>query len=139
MKQTWRYLGELWGGERLPYTVEWSADPTGEDVLWVDFKIWEVCADGDEGPLYDDPYATEPLRGMTDDYQRVTPMLTGFLKWDGCNEVDWADGGGHCCGIDHRGRHHSILAETLKAAANMMGHWDDGEPPATTLTYEAVS
>lgn len=114
-----------WTPEKsIGFVAEWVTTHQPDDgrVLWVDFTIWSVA--GHDVPAHSGPGAALYQRKGSDnscDFVETTdeaePLVSGYLKWDGCNEVNWTDDGVHMCGLADRDRQHTALAMVLRTAA----------------------
>lgn len=115
------------------FLVRWAhAEPTDEqNVLWVDFAIYEQCGlrdvQGSSGTVhYPKPNASS-TRDTTENVDEALPFVHGFVKWDGCTQW-WQEGGGH---VDHRASFElfmNALALARRVAAELM--------PATDIAQE---
>ncbi len=75
----------------------WAEPWTGDrEVGWINFRLVEWDAEGD-GPLYPtDPNVRGAARAQSPEIRDADPLAEGFLKWDGCMEIDMDH---HMCGI----------------------------------------
>lgn len=86
---------------------------------WMDFVVLYVISEDDDGAFF-------PLGGwedsseVTDDPDKAEVFVRGYLKWDGCMEVEIGDK--HFCGLHHSQilqrifeRLHAIAAEKMKS------------------------
>lgn len=65
------------------YPKSWFKVEYTVDEMTVDFKGWEISGLDEENP-------------DLSEIQDKNPVITGFIKWDGCCEFDY---GTHICGI----------------------------------------
>lgn len=65
------------------------------------------------------------------------PYLAGFVKWDGCAELD--QGCPHWCGAHGFGKHIDLLAYIWRRAHELMGRKPDGYDVRATTTLVAPS
>lgn len=86
-------VGEAW-------TVRWAWEPETASVvgdgkvLWVDFALYQNCAIDGDSVMYEPPDCDNPGE-WTIDIDKAAPLVTGFVKWDGCTQW-WQNDGGHC-------------------------------------------
>lgn len=114
-------LGEF--GFRLVWSVQ---------DHWADVKAFEIVGRNEDGnPLFDSD--DSPNRTMTTEDARE--YLEGFVKWDGCTELD--QGSPHWCGPYEYRKHFALLRYIYHRAYELMGCEPD-EPwePATAVTLE---
>lgn len=121
------YQGEF--DSDFPWRVEWSWEPwdAAGRVGWVDWKLWEIVAEDDDGPMYDCQEGGRPMHS----HEPGEPIASGHLKWDGCNEMDWGLGAAHACGLEDRAALHRAVERVLGEAARFMGDAWDWDPPET--------
>ncbi len=88
---------------RLAYVVlaESSAN-------WCDFRAWQVSAWEESGQVL-----FGECSNWTPEYRDHEPLLTGFVKWDGCSE--WALDSHHC-GPEGVLARHKIELDCLRTA-----------------------
>lgn len=93
---------------------------------WVDLKVYEVyTVDGETGEI---DFSKVPDNGG--ETMRV-PMLEadvyaeGFIKWDGCCEIDW--GQSHWCGAYYWERQVKLMRHIHDRAFALMGREGDDE------------
>lgn len=98
---------------------KWEFSVTRASVM-----AWEVKAVQDERPLFwseeHSSNSTTPL------FESCPPYLSGFIKWDGCSELD--QGCPHWCGPIGVKRHAAMLQYIYRRAMSLMGStecpWD---------------
>ncbi len=118
VKETWRCAGSFFDGWR--YTAEWSFTPTTEDqVLWVDFCIWPIIgnfSDDSDTPAYQRKGSSFGPDCVTDT-EGAEMLVKGYLKWDGCNELDRMPEDQHRCGLAARDDDNEALQIVMRTAA----------------------
>ena len=108
--------------DELGFTVRWKVQDH-----WADVEVFEVAAFGDDGREYlikDWAHSGE----LTADIDNAEIYLEGYVKWDGCTELD--QGRPHWCGPDGYKRHIALLEYIYKRAFELMGReqyypWED--------------
>lgn len=74
---------------------------------WADVDVWQIAGRDIEGvPLFERNGATDGM-GMVQEIEAAEMYLTGFIKWDGCAELD--QGNHHWCGIHDFKKHADLL------------------------------
>lgn len=93
---------------------------------WVDLKVYEVATvDAETGETQ---FRRTPEHGGADE---DVPMLEadvyadGFIKWDGCCEIDW--GSSHWCGAYWWERQVKLMRYLHDRAFELMGRSGDDE------------
>jgi len=89
------------------------------DHHWASVKAFKVVAIEDEDrPLFD---LEEKTNGnhTTEDVAKASPYLGGFVKWDGCTELD--QGRPHWCGPREYIQHFNLLRFIYERAFELMG------------------
>lgn len=91
---------DVLGEEHAGYLVRFAWATRGEeheddresdlsdDVLWVNFAIYEYVSNGRER-IYEVPEAVSWADNTTDP-DEAQPLVHGFVKWDGCTQF-WCD------------------------------------------------
>jgi hypothetical protein len=86
------------------YTEAWfKVEYTVNDIT-VDFKAWEITGLDEENP-------------EQSEIQDEVPVITGFIKWDGCCEFDYST---HICGI-HGAEHFLQLMKEIYQFKGSLG------------------
>lgn len=72
----------------------------GDNWNWIDFLVYEIPAVS----VQESPIPQFNIKGYTgsgeytEDYEKAEVYISGFLKWDGCCEMDFNDAS-HFCGF----------------------------------------
>ncbi len=86
---------------------------------WADVKVFEITSHAvDASPLF----AKEDDIGiiaLVESVDEARPYLTGYVKWDGCAELN--QGCPHWCGPDYFKRHCDLLKHIYLRAFELMG------------------
>lgn len=95
----------------------YSAKVTVYEILWME----------DGAPVFQDASASVGPTPVSDT-ERAEVYLSGFVKWDGCTELDM--GCPHWCGPDGYKRHIALLEYIYKRAHELMERepedpWDE--------------
>jgi len=106
--------------------------PTVEDILgdfgyrlawsvsdhWADVVVYEIVGrDENNKALFNNKEAvSEP---DVESHAEAEPVLTGFVKWDGCSQFDM--GNQHLCGADSFTKHIALLRHIYHRAFELMG------------------
>lgn len=103
------------GGE-FGFRLRWRVSDS-----WANVEVWEAAAVSDrkEFQLID-----APLGEFTPDIERAEKYLHGFIKWDGCAELN--QGCPHWCGAHHFKKHIGLLVHIYTRAPELMGRGFDG-------------
>jgi hypothetical protein len=125
-------------GDAGGFTIRWAHDD--EKPIWCDFAIYPVLGVELGGRvLYETPDAVNPMDAPTSDLDAAQPLVTGFVKWDGCTQW-WQHDGGH---VDDRATFEEFfdaLAEARRVALTEMlvGVLDDEYPevPGASAGHE---
>lgn len=64
------------------YLVRFRWRPEDDKVYCIDFEAHEVISDPPAFLVGDDV-----SDGLTEDPEKATPTVTGFVKWDGCTQI----------------------------------------------------
>lgn len=104
--------------------LRWDDPTVSEKPHWVDFEIHEATA-GDAG--YDGGGEAHLMfnlgdhvqDGLTYDCREAKPTMSGYVKWDGCTEVDGL--GGHYCDARSIEAQFEALRRMRNAALEAMG------------------
>lgn len=109
------------------FIIVWCADNH-----WADFKVYraeEGRFTGKDKTLtpFFQPLDIVPGQSwdMTPDIDKANPYLEGFIKWDGCSEMQFSD---HLCGATGFYHHMAVLEFIYKRAAFVMGRDTLNEP-----------
>lgn len=97
---------------------------------WADVEVFEVVATGDSNSPDKKFFELKDWQRSgddTEDIEKAGPYLTGFVKWDGCTELD--QGQPHWCGPHGYKKHIAILKYIFVRAHQLMGRepetsWD---------------
>lgn len=108
-------------------------------VTWVDFVAYAPFgyADDAEKTLYQRRGAEvspAPVEGLAD----AEPVFSGYIKWDGCNELELGEWSGHACGIDGRAELHRSIEAVLARAAEKMGESFSEEEAPDAGVWERI-
>ena len=93
---------------------------------WANVEVFEIGARGDAGPEFR-MKETEGcgMIGFTPDMDKAEVYLDGFVKWDGCTELNM--GQPHWCGAGGYENHILLLAHIYKRAFELMGREPEDE------------
>jgi len=97
------------------FRVVWSYQPH-----WTDVKVYSIeSREGIEGgaPLFERKDAKHSQDTVTE-IADAEVYLEGYLKWDGCNELDQGDH--HFCGVDQIIKHCMLLQYLWRRAHELM-------------------
>ena len=88
----------------------------------VDFEAYETTVyDNGEGSEHKFRYFTnEGHEEFTHDVSKCEPYVTGFIKWDGCSEVNFAPNIHSCGGRESLTRLGVLFEKIFKEASSMM-------------------
>lgn len=91
---------------------------------WADVEVFEIIA-RDEGnlPMYELKGARVLPSDSTTEPDDAEPYLKGFVKWDGCAELDM--GRPHWCGGASFKKHCDLLKHIYHRAFELMGREPD--------------
>lgn len=109
-KTTVEDVGGEWG-----FRLVWSVQP-----YWADVTAYKVSGIDTTGPmpLFDRKGATSWPDGVSD-HNDAEPYLTGYIKWDGCIELD--QGRPHWCSPIDIKKHCSLLRYIYERSFELMG------------------
>jgi len=99
------------------FRVVWKVLPH-----WADVRVYEITSREDGTPGFDRRGARslpDPVHDITD----AEVYLKGYIKWDGCSELD--QGCPHWCGPIYYKKHIALLEWLYKRAQELMeaGNW----------------
>lgn len=124
----WRISSEEILGD-FGFRVLWGVSDTWANVAAFVIEQYEDSDAGWEAEFTPDD---DSVRGLTPHVYEAEPYLQGYVKWDGCAELD--QGGPHWCGAKHFKRHMKLLEHVYKRAMELMGRseypWDDNDTEA---------
>jgi len=110
------------GPREFGYVVVWTAD--AYRFHFTAFAIMSLREAPDTG-LYTVPSMRSSVHGETEDPAQAAPSLGGFIKWDGCSEIEFHDSP-HWCGAHYFVQHIRLMAWLLnKAAETLHANWFD--------------
>jgi hypothetical protein len=92
-----------------------------EHPTWVNFLVFEIAGMGDK-PLY---IAGLDGPSFTEDIEQAVPQAHGFVKWDGCTQVDITDG--HFCGLKDMEGLFGVIRRAREACVEFMGDTWQGD------------
>jgi hypothetical protein len=123
--------------------IEWGLRLAGESH-WVNFEIIGVASWNLDGSVAEWGRGGEPARGDVP-FEKAEPVLSGFVKWDGCTEVRFGDresGQEHfCSAAEDATEIGTVWQWALRKAHQMMlrlGGHPDWEPVGEALPYFEV-
>lgn len=94
---------------------------------WADVRVYDITSRTVDGePLFDRDGRTS-LPDPVDSIEEAEVYLDGFVKWDGCSELD--QGNPHWCGAVGFGQHILLLEYIYKRAFQLMGGGPEEEFP----------
>jgi hypothetical protein len=98
------------------FRVRWRVDD-----YWASVEVYEVVAIecGTERILFAREDQRPPSNDDTDNVDEAEKYLEGFIKWDGCTELN--QGRPHWCGPDGYKKHIALLEYIYKRAFELMG------------------
>lgn len=108
-------------------TIEDVAGEFGFRILWsvkdhwADFTVWAIVSRENDKPLFE---LKDNCAEDTDDTEKAEIYCTGFIKWDGCAEID--QGQPHWCGAEDFKKHMALLKYLYLRASELMGRGPDG-------------
>ena len=94
--------------------VEWTLE---DNPCWIDLKVFEVVSVGDDGPGYQLPNLRH-----TSNRSEAAPLVTGYVKWDGCSEMD---ANPHWCRHEDVKRYADLLVRLHARAGELLGGDED--------------
>lgn len=110
----------------------------GFRVIWsevndyfANMEVYRIAVRGEHGlpgftTLHD-------LNQFTEDTSEAEVYLDGFIKYDGCTELDM--GCPHWCGPEDYQKHGDLLKYLYHRAMELMGRQDEMESWPTTMNY----
>ncbi len=101
------------------FRIEWSALDH-----WADFKVYDICGRGPE-PMFHKKDASSYPDSVTDT-AGADLYVSGYIKWDGCSQMDWGPECSHFCGADAFKKHIALLKHLYLRAPELMGRGVDG-------------
>lgn len=105
-------LGEF--GFRIKWTYQ---------THWTDFKAYRIIGRTLDGiPQFQKEGASTAPTFFTDE-KGAEVYAEGYIKWDGCNEIDW--GRNHLCGAYHLKEHIKLIRYLHDRAMELMGSNED--------------
>lgn len=110
------------------FRVVWSVLPH-----WADVEVYEITSRQESAPLFhrkDAPTTPDNVPGI----EQADKYLTGYLKWDGCNELD--QGCHHFCEEEQLIKHCLLLRYLWQRAHELMDS-SDHKPPAPSRIIHA--
>lgn len=89
---------------------------------WADVEAWEVAAICEGKKEFRS--SSDPFREFTADVEKAEKYLDGFIKWDGCAELN--QGCPHWCGAKDFKKHMALLKYIYLRSSVLMGRGEDG-------------
>ena len=86
---------------------------------WADVAAYAVGCTDTDGRNPEFPKANADVIEFTSNVNQAEAYLTGFVKWDGCTELDM--GCPHWCGPADYRKHCALLEHIYKRAFELMG------------------
>lgn len=113
---------EYVGGE-FGFVIRWSVTESWADFTVVAVESIESQPNGDR-PIFD-----RIGGGQTFDPSEAQHYLKGYIKWDGCSELQFGSDDYpslHFCGPTHFRKHFALLKHLYLRASELMGRGKDG-------------
>ena len=113
--------------------LSWKEDGKDGDegVHWIDFAAYIVVCHVRDTKGFDPKLPPEaclfakrdatPTERVTTNINDAEVFVTGFIKWDGCSEWHFDEGGYHACGLEQAERVGRIARVLYQEAGNIMG------------------
>lgn len=104
------------------FRVRWSSDPYRAKA-----EVFEIVSRNADDWVAGFDLREGPRKGSTTDIDEAELYAVGFVKWDGCSEID--QGQPHWCGPAEYKRHIRLLEYIYRRAFELMGReaesdWD---------------
>ena len=104
-------------------------EESDEGVHWIDFAAFIVVCHVRDTKGFDPKLPPEAcVFNHRDDPNQTTTninlaevFVNGFIKWDGCSEWSFTEGGFHACGLKHVERVNRIAQVLYHEARELMG------------------
>lgn len=103
-------------GAPFGFVLHWSVSDH-----WADVTAYKVVSFEGEKAFFE---VKDDCSEHTDDTTKAEVYLKGFIKWDGCAELD--QGCPHWCGAGDFKMHFALLKHIYLRASVLMGRGEDG-------------
>lgn len=137
MIETKRWFAGRFPADDDALVVEFRSKAYEKGVYgWVDFTAWRtVACEAGTGKHFFQRAGSSFSPDCIESFRGAETLVSGHMKFDGCNEIEWGDHASHCCGVDDRRNQHALLELILRTiAVRIMGRrtwnvepWPEGD------------